>query len=284
MIMLLINNEEVVSDVAKATSFIDNFAERLKNALPTLIFAVFVLIIGIVIVKIIAKIISKCMKKSTVDNAAVVFLLSFIRIILYTIVVVSALTIIGVPMSSIITLIGAAGLAVSLALQSCLSNLAGGFIILLSKPFKSGDLIEIDSSTGMVQSINILYTKMLTADNKTILIPNGKVADAKIVNFSEMPTRRLDMTFDISYTNDFEKAKAIIGSIVDKNQLILKNPEPLIRLGAHKDSALEIVVKLWVPNDKYYEAFYDMSEAVKSEFDKNGIEIPYNQLDVHIQK
>lgn len=276
--------KEVNADVEKAATFFDNLLDRIKSALPTLIFAVIVFIIGIVAVKIITKIISRFMKKSTVDNAAVAFLVSFIRVILYTIVIVSALTLVGVPMSSIIALIGAAGLAVSLALQNYLSNLAGGFIILFSKPFKSGDMIEIDSTTGQIKSINILYTKMLTSDNKTVLIPNGKVADAKIINYSEMPTRRLDMTFDISYSNDFEKAKEIIQGITDRNKLVHKEPEPLIRLGAHKESALEIVVKLWVANDKYYELFYDMSEAVKREFDKHGIEIPYNQLDVHIQK
>lgn len=276
--------KEVNADVEKAATFFDNLLDRIKSALPTLIFAVIVFIIGIVAVKIITKIISRFMKKSTVDNAAVAFLVSFIRVVLYTIVVVSALTLVGVPMSSIIALIGAAGLAVSLALQNYLSNLAGGFIILFSKPFKSGDMIEIDSTTGQIKSINILYTKMLTSDNKTVLIPNGKVADAKIINYSEMPTRRLDMTFDISYSNDFEKAKEIIQGITDRNKLVHKDPEPLIRLGAHKESALEIVVKLWVANDKYYELFYDMSEAVKREFDKHGIEIPYNQLDVHIQK
>lgn len=276
--------KEVNADVEKAATFFDNLLDRIKSALPTLIFAVIVFIIGIVAVKIITKIISRFMKKSTVDNAAIAFLVSFIRVVLYTIVIVSALTLVGVPMSSIIALIGAAGLAVSLALQNYLSNLAGGFIILFSKPFKSGDMIEIDSTTGQIKSINILYTKMLTSDNKTVLIPNGKVADAKIINYSEMPTRRLDMTFDISYSNDFEKAKEIIQGITDRNKLVHKEPEPLIRLGAHKESALEIVVKLWVANDKYYELFYDMSEAVKREFDKHGIEIPYNQLDVHIQK
>ena len=276
--------KEVNADVEKASTFFDNLLDRIKSALPTLIFAVIVFIIGIVAVKIITKIISKFMKKSTVDNAAVAFLVSFIRVVLYTIVIVSALTLVGVPMSSIIALIGAAGLAISLALQNYLSNLAGGFIILFSKPFKSGDMIEIDSTTGQIKSINILYTKMLTSDNKTVLIPNGKVADAKIINYSEMPTRRLDMTFDISYSNDFEKAKEIIQGITDRNKLVHKDPAPLIRLGAHKESALEIVVKLWVANDKYYELFYDMSEAVKREFDKHGIEIPYNQLDVHIQK
>lgn len=282
--MIMFITKEVNADVEKASTFFDNLIDRIKSALPTLIFAVIVFIIGIVAVKIITKIISRFMKKSTVDNAAVAFLVSFIRVVLYTIVIVSALTLVGVPMSSIIALIGAAGLAISLALQNYLSNLAGGFIILFSKPFKSGDMIEIDSTTGQIKSINILYTKMLTSDNKTVLIPNGKVADAKIINYSEMPTRRLDMTFDISYSNDFEKAKEIIQGITDRNKLVHKDPEPLIRLGAHKESALEIVVKLWVANDKYYELFYDMSEAVKREFDKHGIEIPYNQLDVHIQK
>lgn len=285
MILFLSKNEDIIkNDAEKATDFLTKLTDTLKKALPTLLFALIIFLLGILISKIIIKIINKFMKRSTVDDAAVSFLVSFIRIILYTIVIVSALTFLGVPMSSIITLIGAAGLAISLALQNCLSNLAGGFIILFSKPFKSGDTIELDTSIGVVQSINILYTKIITFDNKTVMIPNGKITDAKIINYTELPTRRLDMTFDISYNNDFEKAKQIILDIAIENKLILNEPEPVVRLGSFKESSLEISAKFWVKNEDYFEASYDIAEAVKVEFDKNNIEIPFNQLDVHMNK
>ena len=285
MILFLSKNEDIIkNDAEKATDFLTKLTDTLKEALPTLLFALIIFLLGILISKIIIKIINKFMKRSTVDDAAVSFLVSFIRIILYTIVIVSALTFLGVPMSSIITLIGAAGLAISLALQNCLSNLAGGFIILFSKPFKSGDTIELDTSIGVVQSINILYTKIITFDNKTVMIPNGKITDAKIINYTELPTRRLDMTFDISYNNDFEKAKQIILDIAIENKLILNGPEPVVRLGSFKESSLEISAKFWVKNEDYLEASYDIAETVKVEFDKNNIEIPFNQLDVHMNK
>lgn len=285
MILFLSKNEDIIkNDAEKATDFLTKLTDTLKEALPTLLFALIIFLLGILISKIIIKIINKFMKRSTVDDAAVSFLVSFIRIILYTIVIVSALTFLGVPMSSIITLIGAAGLAISLALQNCLSNLAGGFIILFSKPFKSGDTIELDTSIGVVQSINILYTKIITFDNKTVMIPNGKITDAKIINYTELPTRRLDMTFDISYNNDFEKAKQIILDIAIENKLILNEPEPVVRLGSFKESSLEISAKFWVKNEDYLEASYDIAETVKVEFDKNNIEIPFNQLDVHMNK
>lgn len=285
MILFLSKNEDIIkNDAEKATDFLTKLTDTLKEALPTLLFALIIFLLGIIISKIIIKIINKFMKRSTVDDAAVSFLVSFIRIILYTIVIVSALTFLGVPMSSIITLIGAAGLAISLALQNCLSNLAGGFIILFSKPFKSGDTIELDTSIGVVQSINILYTKIITFDNKTVMIPNGKITDAKIINYTELPTRRLDMTFDISYNNDFEKAKQIILDIAIENKLILNEPEPVVRLGSFKESSLEISAKFWVKNEDYLEASYDIAETVKVEFDKNNIEIPFNQLDVHMNK
>ena len=253
MILFLSKNEDIIkNDAEKATDFLTKLTDTLKEALPTLLFALIIFLLGILISKIIIKIINKFMKRSTVDDAAVSFLVSFIRIILYTIVIVSALTFLGVPMSSIITLIGAAGLAISLALQNCLSNLAGGFIILFSKPFKSGDTIELDTSIGVVQSINILYTKIITFDNKTVMIPNGKITDAKIINYTELPTRRLDMTFDISYNNDFEKAKQIILDIAIENKLILNEPEPVVRLGSFKESSLEILAKFWVKKEGYF--------------------------------
>ncbi|MCI1268950.1 MAG: mechanosensitive ion channel [Ruminococcus sp.] len=273
---------DVIDQVEKASGLLSNFGEKFKAVLPTVIFAIVIFALGIVLSKVLIKIIHRFMSKSNIDNAATSFLVSLIKVILYTLIIVICLTLLNVPMSSIIAVIGAAGLAISLAMQNSLSNLAGGFIILFAKPFKSGDTIETEGSIGVVESITILYTKIITADNKTVLIPNGKVSNAKIINYTDLPTRRLDMSYDISYNNDFETAKMIISKIAADSELVLDEPEPLIRLGAHKESSLEIIVKVWVKNENYFEASYQMSEAVKKEFDSHNIEIPYNQLDVHI--
>lgn len=185
-------------------------------------------------------------------------------------------------MSSILTVLGAAGLAVSLALQNCLSNLCGGFIILFSKPFSSGDIIEIDGSVGTVKTIGILYTKIMTFDGKTVFIPNGKVSEAKIVNYTETPTRRIDLTFEISYDSDFDKARAAVLEVISSHKLILKDPAPVVRMGAHNESSVSIDILVWVKNEDFFAARYDMLENVKKAFSENGVVIPFRQVDVHI--
>lgn len=276
--------EVIQNEVVKASNIFSAIAEKLKDGLPSLLFAIVMLVIGIAAAKIIAFIVSKALKRSNIDGAARSFLISLIRIILYIVVIIMALTMLNVPMSSIITVFGAAGLAISLALQNCLSNLCGGFIILFSKPFSAGDTIEIDGSVGVVKSISILYTKIITADNKSVFIPNGKVSDAKIVNYTESPTRRADMSFDISYDADFGKAREIILSIIKNDRLILSEPEPVVRMGAHNESSVSVDVLVWTENGNYLTVRYNLNEAVKAAFDENNIEIPYNKLDVHIKE
>ncbi|MCD7812096.1 MAG: mechanosensitive ion channel [Ruminococcus sp.] len=276
--------EAIQNEVDKATTIFTNVGNQLKSMVPSLIIAVLSLVVGIVAAKIIAYLVSKALKRSSMDNAARSFLISLIKIILYIVVIMMALTIMNVPMSSIITIFGAAGLAISLALQNCLSNLCGGFIILFSKPFTVGDMIEIDGSVGTVKSISILYTKIITVDSKTIVIPNGKVSDAKIINYTESPTRRVDMTFDISYDEDFTRVREMILDVIRKNSLILPDPEPIVRMGAHKDSSISIDVLVWTANENYLTVKYDLNEGIKSKFDANNIEIPYSQLDVHIKE
>ncbi len=275
--------ESIQEGVDKAATIFTKLGDKFMDALPSLVIAVIMFAVGIAAAKIIAFIVSKALKRSNIDNAARSFLVSLIRIILYIIVIMMALTLINVPMSSIITVFGAAGLAVSLALQNCLSNLCGGFIILFSKPFVSGDTIEFDGSIGTVKSISILYTKVITADNKTVLIPNGKISDAKIINYTASPTRRVDMTFEIGYDADFDKARALILEIISDDELILKDPEPIVRMSCHKESSVAIDVFVWTNNDNYTTVKYNMHEAVKASFDQNGVEMPYNKLDVHIR-
>lgn len=279
-----VTSTTVSEESEKTSDVIERAVSHLSDALPTLLMALALLVIGVLISKIIARFISKALKKSNIDGAARSFLVSLIRILLYLVVVIMALTILNVPMSSIITIFGAAGLAVSLAMQSCLSNLAGGFIILFSKPFTAGDIIEIDNSVGKVKEITILYTKIETFDCKTVFIPNGKVSDAKIVNFTETPTRRIDMKFDISYDSDYVKARELILELIGNENRILKNPEPIVRMSSHNDSTISIDVLVWVNNDDYSETRYKIIESVKECFDRSGIDIPFNQIDVHIKE
>lgn len=273
----------IQESVEKTSGLLNDALGYIQKALPTVIIALVILIVGILISKLIAKIVGKAVSKSNVNGSAKSFLVSLIKIILYIAVIIMALSVLNVPMSSIITILGAAGLAISLALQSCLSNLSGGFIILFTKPFTAGDIIELDETVGTVRDIGIFYTKIVTFDNKTVFIPNGKVTDAKIVNYTETPTRRIDLKFDISYSADFGRAREVILEIISNEKLILKAPEPIVRMSAHNSSSISIDVLVWVNNADYLTERYNMTEAVKAAFDENGIEIPFPQLDIHVK-
>lgn len=274
--------DTIQEQVDKASSFFTDITNYFLGILPLLIIAIIVLVVGILLSRLISRLVSKAMKRSNVEDSARTFLVSVIKTALYVLVIIMALSVLNVPMSSIITVLGAAGLAVSLALQNCLTNLCGGFIILFSKPFASGDMVEIDGTLGIVESIGVLYTKMKTFDGKSILIPNGKVSDAKLINYTETPTRRIDLKYDISYTASYEKARQIIMTAVMENNMILSEPAPIIRMSSHNESSVSVDVLVWVNNGDYNEVRYTLNEQVKSLFDRNNIEIPFNQLDVHM--
>ncbi|MFA5657946.1 MAG: mechanosensitive ion channel domain-containing protein [Oscillospiraceae bacterium] len=262
----------------------EKMLEALKDFLPSLAAAVAVLVGGLLMSKICIKIMSKGLSKSKMDPTAHSFLKSLVRVVLYSIVIVISLSLLGIPTTSIIAVIGAAGLAIGLALQNSMSNVAGGFIILFSKPFKVGDYIETNSVQGTVQAISILYTRLLTFDNKAVYIPNGQISSSTLVNYTEEELRRLDLVFSISYSDDFEKAKNVILGILSKNQYTLSVPEPLVRVSAHEASSISIAVKVWVKSVNYWALNWDLHESVKTSFDKEGITIPFNQLDVNIKK
>lgn len=275
--------ESVQEQVSRTANLFQQAGSYVSHAIPSLIMAALILMIGLLISKIIAHFVGKAVKRSRIDGAARSFLMSLIRIFLYIIVVIMALSVLNVPMSSIITIFGAAGLAVSLALQTCLSNLAGGFIILFSKPFVSGDMIEFDGTVGKVRSISILYTKMSTLDGKTVIVPNGTISLSKLVNYTDTPERRVDIVFSIAYDADYEKARGLILGVIGRNKSILSTPAPIVRMTAHEDSSVSIDTLVWVKNDDYFNVRYSLLEEVKAAFDENGIEIPYSQLDVHIR-
>ncbi len=277
-----------MNDIIDVTSenlnpgLIEKLLEQLTSFLPTIFFAVFIFIIGTLLNKIVLKILTKGLKKSKLDKTVHGFLRSMVRVVLYAFTLIISLSILRIPMSSIVAVIGAAGLALGLALQDSLSNLAGGFILLFAKPFKVGNYIEVNGISGVVADITILSTKITTVDNKVIFIPNGTVSSATIVNYTQEERRRVDFSFGISYENDFRKAISIIQNVVDKHTLILKDPEPTIRLNELAQSSMNIVTRVWVNSIDYWTVYFDIIEQVKLEFDMNDITIPYNQLDVHV--
>ena len=276
--------EAIQEQVSKASNIFTRMAQYFANLLPSLITAIIVLILGILISRLIARISSKALLKTNLDGGARSFLVSLVRILLYVVVIIMSLSVLNVPMSSIITIFGAAGLAVSLALQNCLANLCGGFIILFSKPFTAGDTIELDGSIGKVDAISILYTKIKTFDGKTVFIPNGKISDAKIINYTESPERRIDLSFEISYSADYEKARLIIMDILKDDPFVLDEPSSIVRMSQHKESSVVIDTLIWVKNENYNSVRYSIIENVKTAFDKENIDIPFNQLDVHIKE
>lgn len=257
----------------------------LEGLIPLLIPALLILAIGSIFTKIVIKFLTKGLKKSRIEPTTHGFIISLVKTSLYVFVFIIFLSSMNVPMSSIVATIGAAGLAIGLALQDSLSNIAGGFIILFSKPFKKGDYIEIDDDAGKVDEISIFYTKLLTSDNKVIHIPNGNITAKTIKNYNEEKLRKLEIKFSIDYSDDYKKAISIIKSVIKAHPLALDKPdEPLVRMCEHASSAIVIVAKVWVKSGDYWTLNYDLLEQVKDAFDQNDISIPYDKLDVNIVK
>ena len=273
--------DETEAVVEQTTSFFSGIIHKIQDAIPTLLVAVVVFFIGVLLAKLLQKMIKRGIRRSNIDETAIGFFQSLIRVILYTVLIVICLSILNVPMSSIVAVIGAAGLAIGLALQNSLSNLAGGFIILFSKPFKAGDFIETSGVSGTVESVGILYTRIITVDNKTIYIPNGTVSGSVISNYTEKKLRRLDLEFSISYASDFDKARSLILQAIQAEEIALKEPAPLVRMGRQDDSAVVVFTYVWVDSSNYWELRYTLLEKVKKQFDANGISIPFPQVDVH---
>lgn len=260
------------------------FNDILLPYIPKLIIALIVLAVGWVISNTLSKIIMKIIKKFKIEQSVQSFIHSFLNISLKVLVVITFLAFLGIDISAIITAVGAAGVAVALALQNNLSNVASGLIILVTRPFKVGDYIQYEDMSGTVTDIQIMFTHLNTNDNKVVVIPNSNLTANKVVNYSTEDKRRVDLNISISYDNDFEKGKAIIRSVVEGCDMVYDDPAPIIRLGEHGANALIIHVRVWCSAENYWNVFYDLTEGIKHSFDENGIVIPYNQLDVHIEK
>jgi small conductance mechanosensitive channel len=251
---------------------------------PRLLFAILTLVIGLWIVKIIVNAVKKGLDKSNTDETLKGFLGSIVSVLLKIMVYITALGMLGVEMTSFIAILAAAGLAVGMALSGTLQNFAGGVMILLFKPFKKGDFIEAQGHSGTVHEIQIFMTILKTPDNKTIMIPNGPLSTGSLTNYSTEPRRRVDWTIGIGYGDDVDKAYEVIRRLLDGDDRILDDPEPFIAIKELADSSVNFTVRAWVNASDYWGVFFRMNEEVYKTFDKEGLNIPYPQSDVHLFK
>ncbi|KUO51188.1 MAG: mechanosensitive ion channel protein MscS [Desulfitibacter sp. BRH_c19] len=258
--------------------------EKLISYGASLLLALLFLIVGLKIIKMLVNTISKRFEKIEIDQALKPFLVSIVKVSLQILLVISIASMIGIEMTSFIAVIGAGAFAVGLALQGSLANFAGGVLILLLKPFKVGDYIEVVGYSGTVKEIQIFHTILNTPDNKRVIIPNANLSNSSTLNYSSNPTRRVDFTFGVGYQDDIKKVKMVLRKIAENNPLVLKDPPVQIVLGEHGDNAVIFYMRLWCEKDDYWSIYFDILEAAKHEFDKEGINIPYPQMDIHMSK
>ncbi|HHW68485.1 mechanosensitive ion channel family protein [Defluviitalea raffinosedens] len=265
-------------------TWIDLLTDKALEFGPRLLGSIVLLVGGLWLIKFLVKIIDRSLGKSKTDESLHSFIISLSRFGLKLILYVTVAATLGVKESSLITALGAAGLAIGLALQGSLANFAGGVLILAFRPFNVGDYIEAQGFSGTVKEIQILYTILLTPDNKKIVIPNGELSNHSVINYSAQDTRRLDLVFGVGYDSDILKAKEILNTIAKKHPLILKDPAWVIGVSELGERSVNFDVKLWCKTENYWTLYYDFREKVKLEFDKEKITIPYPQMDIHIHQ
>ncbi|TXB64385.1 mechanosensitive ion channel [Vicingus serpentipes] len=266
----------------------DNIYEKAVDLIltygPKLVGAILVWIVGSIVVKFLSKTFSRVLEKRNIDPSLKPFLIGIVSSLLKVMLVISVLGMVGIEMTSFVAILGAAGLAVGMALSGTLQNFAGGVMILIFKPFKNGDVIEAQGYVGSVSEIQIFNTILKTPDNKTIIIPNGGLSNGSMVNYSTEAQRRVDWTFGIGYGDDATKAKTVLQNLIDADSRILKSPEPFIALSALADSSVNFTVRAWVKSEDYWGVFFDMNENVYNTFNKEGLSIPFPQMDVYVHK
>ena len=260
----------------------DKIIGLIIDKIPMIITAIIILIIGIIVSKTIGKLLVKGMEAKGVDSSVHSFIRTMVVFFINLIFILSAFSALKIDVSSFITAIGAAGITAGIGLQSSISQFASGIQIIVNKPFKNGDYIDIGDVSGSVQEIKMMYTTLLTADNKRVIIPNSTITNSNIINFNAEKKRRIDFIFPLSYDADFPKAREAILDVISKNDLIFKTPEPIIAVKEHKLNSINIVCLVWCDSNDYWDVFYYMQENVKKAFDENGIPVPFDQIDVHI--
>lgn len=258
------------------TSFLANAGLKLLAVVAALIF-------GITVIKIIKRVLKKVLLRSPLDTSLVSFVLSIINFLLYFVLLMILAKMLEIPTTSFIALLSAVGLAVSLAIQGSLSNLANGIIIISTKPFKVGDFVELAGISGTVKSIKMMHTKLETTDNKVISVPNSEIINSSITNYNSNALRRVDIEINVAYGSNVEEVKALLMTCITEHPLVLTTPDPLVRMKMQGDSSLVFVMRMWCKSEHYWNVYFDINERTYEELTNHNIEIPFNQLDVHIK-
>lgn len=266
------------------TMYFDSLPDKLLQLLPSFLWSVVITVVGIWLGKLVGKIAIKILVKRNVDKSIHHFLSKSVDFFIRIIFVVMALSNLGFNISSFVAALGAAGITAGLGLKDCIAQFASGIQILFNKPFNSGDFIEIDGLMGTVEDIRFMNTSLITVDNKKIIIPNNHITANDLINYSSQSTRRIDLVYSVSYKQDINKAKDVLVKTAAENKFILKSPAPYVGVKEHGSHSINLVCQVWCNGNDYWNTFYSMQESVKNNFDENGIEIPFEQLDVHIKE
>ncbi|MEO8252779.1 MAG: mechanosensitive ion channel domain-containing protein [Flavobacterium sp.] len=273
-------------EIEKQVTFVNKYFDKAVDLgfefAPKLVGGIIFLIVGLWFTGVITRAFGRSLERSRIDHSLIPFLKSLTNIVLKVLVIITVMGIIGIQMTSFVAIIGAAGLAIGMALSGTLQNFAGGVIILILKPFKIGDYIEAQNFNGTVKEISIFSTMLNTPDKKLVIIPNGPLSTGALINYSAEPTRRVDWTFGIAYGDDIENFKRALNDFIAADQRILKDPAPFMGLAALAGSSVNFTVRVWVDGPDYWDVFFDMNEKVYTQFANYNLNIPFPQMDVHV--
>ncbi|MBE5922088.1 MAG: mechanosensitive ion channel [Lachnospiraceae bacterium] len=282
MLLLNADTQEVIKEANVLLETIEGYIPKLIGFGVNVLIALLIFFVGKIIISLVLKLVGKLMKRANIDESVTKFLDSVLKVVMYIILLIIICSKIGIETTSIIAIFTSASLAVGLALQGALSNFAGGVMILLMRPFKVGDYISANGVEGVVERIDLFYTRLVTVDNKLVLVPNGEVTSAKLTNVTAFDTRRVDLNFSIGYGEDIDKARAVIASTIARCETALHVPEDAILVSELGNSGVVIQTRTWTKTADYWTTYFFIQENVKKALDSNKINIPYNQIDVHI--
>lgn len=276
--------DEHLDKAQMAYDWLANNHDLIVGFAINIVTAIAVIIIGFMVARFASALVKKLLDKKNFDSTASIFVSNMVRYILMAFVVIAALSKLGLQTTSFVALIGAAGLAVGLALQGSLSNFASGILIIILRPFKAGEYIEAAGTAGTVEDVAIFATTVLSPDNKYIVIPNSAILSSNIVNYSRQDTRRIDLMIGVSYNADLAQTRDILEKVLLANPLVLKSPEIQVAVAELGDSSVNLVVRPWVKTSDYWPVRFELMEAIKNALDEANIEIPFPQMDVHVEK
>ena len=268
--------------MAEINSIVEQITHWGLSGIWKIVFALLIWFIGKKLISLSLKLLRKVFDRGSIDLGVVNFTMSIIKFALYAVLILMVIDELGIQTTSLITVFGSAALAVGMSLQGSLSNFAGGVLILIFKPFKVGDYIVVGNYEGTVRTIEILYTKLTTVDNKVVMLPNGTLSNSNIVNVGAEDFRRLDIEMSIGYSSDLKLAKTLLNTIVNKKPAVIKDRDIKVIVKSLDESCVTLETRVWVKTEDYWDTRFTLLEEYKAEFDKNGIEIPFNQMDVHI--